>query len=75
MTLPVGKGAKFERVVSVLGAPDQIPDDLKEYAARCKETLFDTVAEADEALMERYLAGEQLSEAEILAGLHDALKA
>ena len=75
MTLPVGKGAKFERVVSVLGDPAQIPDALKEYAARCKETLFDTVAEADEALMERYLAGEQLSEAEILAGLHDALKA
>lgn len=75
MTLPVGKGPDFRQVVSVLDDPAQIPDDLKDYAARCREILFDTVAEADEALMERYLGGEQLSEAEIMAGLHDALKA
>ena len=74
MTLPVGSGAKLERVVSVLGDPAQIPDDLKDIAAKCKEVLLDTVAEADEALMERYLGGEQLTEAEILRGLHDALK-
>ena len=75
MTLPVGKGPDFQRVVSVLGDPAQLPDELKEYAAQCREVLFDTVAEADEALMERYLGGEQLTEAEIMAGLHDALKA
>ena len=74
MTLPIGKGPKFERVVGVLDDPATIPDDLKEYAAHCKEVLFDTVAEADEALMERYLGGEQLTEAEVMHGLHDALK-
>ncbi len=75
MTLPVGKGANFQGVVSVFGDAALIPDELKNYAAQCKEVLFDTVAEADEELMERYLGGEQLTEAEVMAGLHDALKA
>ncbi len=74
MTLPVGKEDRFSAVVSVLDDPARIPDDLKAYAASCKEMLLDTVAEADEALMERYLGGEPLTEAEILHGLHDALK-
>ena len=74
MTLPVGKEDKFERVVSVLDDPANIPDDLKDIAAECKEILMDTVAESNEELMERYLSGEKLSEEEILRGLHDALK-
>ena len=74
MTLPVGKEDKFERVVSVFDDPANIPDDLKDIAAECKEILMDTVAESNEELMDRYLSGEKLSEAEILQGLHDALK-
>lgn len=74
MTLPIMNGKKLERVVSVLGDTAEIPDDLKDTAAKCKEVLFDTVAEADEALMERYLNGEQLTESEVMHGLHDALK-
>ena len=65
MTLPVGRGPGLERVVSVLGDPAQIPDDLKEYAAQCKEVLFDTVAEADEELFEKYLKEQCERETEI----------
>lgn len=74
MTLPVGSGENFSRVVSVLTTPEsEIPDDLKDLAAKYKEQLLDTVAESDEELMERYLGGEALSEEEISKGLHNAI--
>ena len=74
MTLPVGSGEKFSRVVSVLTTPEsEIPDDLKDLVAKYKEQLLDTVAESDEELMERYLGGEALSEEEISKGLHNAI--
>ena len=74
MTLPVGSGEKFSRVISVLTTPEsEIPDDLKDLVAKYKEQLLDTVAESDEELMERYLGGEALSEEEISKGLHNAI--
>lgn len=74
MTLPVGSGENFSRVVSVLTTPEsEIPDDLKDLVAKYKEQLLDTVAESDEELMERYLGGEALSEEEISKGLHNAI--
>lgn len=74
MTLPVGKEASFEKIVSVLDTPESdIPEDLREIVAKYKEQLLDTVAESDEALMERYLGGEVLSTEEISKGLHQAI--
>jgi elongation factor G len=72
LTLPIGEREQFERVVRVLGQED-VPADLQETYNHYREMLMDTVAESDEELMERYLGGEALSEADISKGLHAAV--
>src|SRR5688500_10155796 len=48
-----------------------IPDDLAELAQEYREKLMDEVAENSEALMERYLEGEDISHDEIVTALED----
>lgn len=47
----------------------EIPGDLQEQVAEYRAKLVEAVAEADEALIEKYLEGEELTEAEIRKGL------
>ncbi len=44
---------------------EDIPDDLKELAQKYHDELIEHVAEQDEALMEKYFNGEELTEEEI----------
>ncbi len=55
------KGAKFEVA--------DIPEEVREEAQKAREFLIECVAEADDALMEKYLSGNALTVAEIKAGL------
>ena len=48
-----------------------IPDDLADQAQEYREKLMDEVAEVSEALMERYLEGEEISHEEIVTALKD----
>ena len=48
-----------------------IPDALAETAQEYREKLMDEVAENSEALMERYLEGEDISHEEIVTALED----
>jgi elongation factor G len=48
-----------------------IPDDLADVAQEYREKLMDEVAENSEALMERYLEGEDISHEEIVQALED----
>src|SRR3954447_26645301 len=48
-----------------------IPDDLQAQAEEYREKLMDEVAEVSEALMERYLEGEEISHDEIVTALKD----
>jgi elongation factor G len=48
-----------------------IPDDMADVAQEYREKLMDEVAENSEALMERYLEGEELSHEEIVTALED----
>jgi len=48
-----------------------IPDDLLAQAEEYREKLMDEVAENSDALMERYLEGEEISHQEIVAALKD----
>ena len=48
---------------------DEIPADMAAAAAAAREKLLEAVADLDEHLMEKYLGGETLSEAEIKAAL------
>ena len=47
----------------------EIPDEVKELAAEYRTKLIESVAETNDALTEKYLEGEDLTEAEIRAAL------
>ena len=57
----VTMGAKYE--------VQDIPADLQEKAEQYRQELVETVAEADDALMEKYLEGEELTIEELKAGI------
>ncbi|KZB82038.1 elongation factor G [Amycolatopsis regifaucium] len=83
--LPIGSESEFEGVVDLVRmkaltwrgevqkgedyAVEEIPAELADKAAEYREKLVETVAEADDALMEKFLEGEELTEAEIKAGI------
>ncbi len=78
MTLPLGDQLDLRGVVDLskmkaylLGEaqPGEIPADMAEKSKKYREKLVEAVAESDAALMEKYLGGEALSEAEIAEGL------
>lgn len=48
---------------------EEIPADLVEKAEQYRAELIEAVAETDEALLEKYLGGEELTVAEIKAGI------
>jgi elongation factor G len=47
----------------------EIPEEVKDLAEEYRTKLIESVAEVDDALMEKYLEGEELSEEEIRAAL------
>ena len=57
-------GAKFDEV--------EIPEDLKEKAAEFRAHMIEAVSEHDDALFEKYVEGQELTEAEISAGIRKA---
>jgi elongation factor G len=79
--LPIGAESTFEGVIDLvemraltwrgdveLGAKytiEEIPESMKEKAAQYRTALLETIVEADDALMEKYFAGEELTVAEI----------
>lgn len=50
----------------------EIPGELEDEAARCRERLVEQVAETDEALTVRYLEGRAISEGELRRALRQA---
>ena len=77
VALPIGEEAGFKGVVDLLamkaytysggagkGAERPIPDDLQDAADEAREKLVDRVAEADDALLEKYLEGERAHRSE-----------
>src|ERR671935_24227 len=53
--------------------PVDIPAEVKEQVDEYREKLLDAVVETDEALMERYLEGQELSVDEVAHALKDAV--
>ena len=51
---------------------EEIPADLKDKCDAARHALLETLAENDDTIMEKYLAGESLSEEEIIAGIRRA---
>ncbi|OVE73647.1 hypothetical protein BVX94_03320 [bacterium B17] len=63
LPMPDGSG-----VVDVLASQD-VPDDLSDQVGEIKNNLVELAAETDDALIEKFLGGEDLSPEEISAGL------
>ena len=79
--IPIGAESTFEGVVDIVRMKaltwrgdvemgkayevEEIPADLVDKANEYRTILLETVAETDEALMEKYFGGEELTEAEI----------
>lgn len=87
MQLPIGSGETFRGVVDLVEMkayefekdgkgvkPIEIPADLKDRAAVLRRELMESAAESDEALMEKYLESESLSEEEFRTGLAAGIK-
>lgn len=51
-----------------------IPDDMKERIDQHRAALCENVAELSEELMERYFAGEEFSDEELIAGIRQGVK-
>lgn len=52
-----------------------IPESVREFADQYRTELLEAIAETDDTLMEKYLEGEALSEAEISLGIRKAVLA
>nr|WP_276584549.1 elongation factor G [Brevibacterium permense] len=85
--LPIGAESEFAGVVDLLEMkayiwPDEtkmgqdmteieIPEDLQDKAVQYRAQLVEDVAESSEELMEKYLEGEELTTADIKAGIRE----
>ena len=85
MQLPIGSESEFIGVVDLLTMKafvwrgetklgedytiEDIPADLQEKAEQYRHELVERVAESDDHLMEKYLEGEELTVAELQAGV------
>jgi elongation factor G len=75
LNVPIGISESFSGVVSTLSVPDSVPDGAQADPADFNATLMDAIVEADEALMERFLEGEELSAGEVSAAVSKAIAA
>jgi elongation factor G len=51
---------------------EEIPEDLREKAEEYREKMIESIVETDEELMEKYFAGEELTEEEIKKAIKQA---
>jgi elongation factor G len=88
LQLPIGNEADFIGVVDLVGMRaltwrgetaigedytiEEIPADMQGQAEEWREKLIETLSENDDAVMEKYLEGEELSVEEIKAGIRRA---
>ena len=87
--IPIGEGLEFHGVVNLIsrkalvfkkgtktGEYDEtdIPAELEEKYERYEKDLIEKVVETDDALMERYLGGEEIPHAQLVTAMRTALK-
>ena len=84
--IPIGAEADFRGMVDLISNHaivtyddlgkdvriEEIPADLADQAEEYRMAMIEAIAETDEALMEKYLEGEELTEEEIHAALRKA---
>ena len=81
--LPIGSEETFKGIIDLIDMKadvyyddmgvdirvEDIPEDTKEKAQEYHDAMIEAIAENDEALMEKYLDGQELTKAEIKAAL------
>jgi len=81
--LPIGSAKDFRGIIDLITMKaiiytndlgtnmleEEIPADLLDEAKKLREQMIEAVAETDDALMEKFFAGEEFTEEEIRAGL------
>ena len=87
ITLPVGKNEEFHGIVDLVkncevlfkenkGLPvveeRPLPESHREEAAKWRKNLIEKVSEQDEALLEKFVSGQEPTEAELRAALRKA---
>ncbi|MBL7663006.1 elongation factor G [bacterium] len=87
LQLPIGAEDQFKGIVDLvanrailykdeaLGAEyeyAEIPEDMKAEVQAARTALIEAVAETDDKLMEKYFAGEELSQTEMIAAIRKA---
>ena len=84
--LPIGAEAEYKGHIDLINMKahvyyddlgkderiEEIPEDMKELAEKYHAELIEKVAECDEALMEKYFEGEELTEKEIKTTIRKA---
>ena len=73
VALPIGAESSFSGVVNLLDPGGEAPDSMSEEVEEARERLIEAVAEADDDLATKYLEGEELTQAEISAGLRQGV--
>ncbi len=86
--LPIGSEAEFRGVVDLFRMKAllykgetgdfetaDVPKELEAAASKAREKLIEAAAESDDALLEKYLEGNELSEEEIRAGFTEGVRA
>ncbi len=71
--LPLGDAQEFKGVISVVHPPAEIPAEIADEFELARERLIEAVAEADEVLADKFLEGEDLTDAEVVAGASAAI--
>jgi elongation factor G len=82
LTIPIGSGESLEGVIDIVnmkafrykdGSPSEetIPEEMKKSADDYRKKLVEKIAESDDALLEKYLEGGELTGEEILNGIRE----
>ncbi|MCG9131339.1 elongation factor G [Candidatus Poribacteria bacterium] len=84
LQLPIGEGSDFAGVIDLITekairweeadqgqtfVETQIPPEFQEAVEQARETLFESIAVEDEALLEKYLGGEEITRDELLQAI------
>jgi elongation factor G len=85
LQIPIGAETQFKGVVDVLHqkayvgkdrdtAPSPVPAELQGEVERAREMLMEAAAESDDALLEKYLDGNPLTDEELVHGFHEGVR-
>ena len=71
--IPIGAESAFSGVVNLLDPDADVPDDIADVVEEARERVIEAVAEADDALADKYLEGEEITQSEMITGLKQGI--